>query len=44
MLEYHTEHDPEILTPIAEQIKELMEQYIKELVKEQKEVQNDTNK
>jgi len=40
MLEYHTEHDPEILTQIAEQINKLMEQYIKEL----KEEQNDSNK
>jgi hypothetical protein len=40
MLEYNTEHDPEILTPIAEQINKLMEQYIAEL----KEEQNDANK
>ena len=41
MLEYHTEHDPEILTPIAEQINKLMEQYIQELEQERN---NDTNK
>ena len=40
MLEYQTEHNPEILTPIAEQLSKLMEQYIQEL----KEEQNDTNK
>lgn len=40
MLEYHTEHDPEILTLIAEQINKLMEQYIAEL----KEEQNNANK
>lgn len=44
MIEYQTEHNPQILKPLAENLNKLMKQYIKELEEEQKEANTNDNK